>query len=128
MLGVFQKSNLRIEIDASESKIRESLLRTELLRSWLLSQTVPTGLPEYLSAGTVFVSWIGAISIRHEVQSVTSNALCLLLSQGIDGFHQWHWGEGWVQSCLEGVSILPINLGQTASLMRLREFLTHSQM
>ncbi|MEG5215625.1 hypothetical protein QUB48_07680 [Microcoleus sp. ARI1-A5] len=38
-------------------------------------------------------------------------------------FHQWYWGDGWVQSRLEGVSLLPLNLGQTASLLRLREFL-----
>jgi len=44
-----------------------------------------------------------------------------LLSQGIDGFHEWYWGEGWVQSRLEGVSILP-NLGQTLNLLRLRQF------
>jgi len=36
-----------------------------------------------------------------------------LLSQGIDGFHEWYWGEGWVQSRLEGVSILPLNLGRS---------------
>jgi hypothetical protein len=47
----------------------------------------------------------------------------LLLHQGIDGFHEWHWGDGWVQSCLEGVSLLPLNLGQTLTLVRLKQFL-----
>jgi len=45
----------------------------------------------------------------------------VLLSQGIDGFHEWYWGEGWVQSRLEGVS-MPLNLGQTLNLLRLRQF------
>jgi hypothetical protein len=49
----------------------------------------------------------------------------LLLSRGIDGFHEWYWGEGWVQSRLEGISVIPLNLGQTINLMRLKEFLSH---
>jgi hypothetical protein len=47
------------------------------------------------------------------------------LSQSIDGYHEWYWGDGWVQSRLEGISLLPLNLGQTLSLLRLREFLKH---
>lgn len=34
-------------------------------------------------------------------------------------------GEGWVQSRLEGISILPLNLGQTLNLIRLRDFLVN---
>ena len=55
------------------------------------------------------------------------NCLRLLLSLGIDGFHEWYWGDGWVQSRLEGVSLLALNLEQTASLLRLREFLAGKQ-
>jgi hypothetical protein len=55
------------------------------------------------------------------------NCLRLLLSLGIDGFHDWYWGDGWVQSRLEGVSLLALNLEQTASLLRLREFLAGKQ-
>jgi hypothetical protein len=55
------------------------------------------------------------------------NCLRLLLSQEIDGFHEWYWGDGWVQSWLEGVSLLALSLGQTASLLRLREFLAGQQ-
>jgi hypothetical protein len=55
---------------------------------------------------------------------VNENGLRMLLSQGIDGYHEWYWGEGWVQSRLEGVSLLPLSLGQTLSLWRLRFFVT----
>ncbi|MEG4629803.1 hypothetical protein QUB56_09295 [Microcoleus sp. AR_TQ3_B6] len=55
------------------------------------------------------------------------NCLRLLLSQGIDGFHEWYGGDGWLQSRLEGVSLLALSLGQTASLLRLREFLAGKQ-
>jgi hypothetical protein len=55
------------------------------------------------------------------------NCLRLLLSLGIDGFHEWYWGDGWVQSLLEGVSLLALNLEQTASLLRLRGFLAGKQ-
>ncbi len=64
----------------------------------------------------------GPGAVGHHADIADPNCLLLLLSQGIDGFHEWYWGDGWVQSRLEGVS-LPLNLGQTASLLRLREFL-----
>lgn len=72
--------------------------------------------------GTTFSSWLGPIAIQHQVEQVAPNHLRLILSQGIDGFHDWQWGDGWVQSRIEGVSLLPINLGQTLSLFRLQQF------
>jgi hypothetical protein len=63
------------------------------------------------------------VQIRHSVDVAESNCLRFLLSQGIDGFHEWYWGDGWVQSRLEGVSVLPLNLGQTVNLTQLRGFL-----
>jgi hypothetical protein len=71
-----------------------------------------------------FTTWTGPVAIQHQVEVQDSNCLRLLLSQGIDGYHEWYWGEGWVQSRLEGVSLLPLNLGQTLNLLRLRQFLT----
>lgn len=124
MYGTFQQSNLRIELEASEERIRDSLLRPEQFRRWLFPQSFSSGLPDLLQLGTVFTSWIGPIAIQHQVETVDSNRLCLLMSQGIDGCHEWHWGDGWVQSTLEGVSLLPLNLGQTLSLLRLRQFLS----
>jgi hypothetical protein len=123
MFGNFQQSNLRIELNAPEPKIRDSLLHPSQFRQWLWPQSFSEGLPETLEVGTIFTGWIGPIAIRHEVQSVDEHGIRFLLSQGIEGFHQWHWGDGWVQSSLEGISMLPINLGQTLSLLRLKAFL-----
>lgn len=123
MLGTFQHSSLRIEINATEQALRNSLLQPRQLRQWL-PQNISDGLPEELQVGTTFTSWLGPIPIQHRVERVDSTCLRFLLSQGIDGFHEWHWGEGWIQSRLEGISLLPLNLGQTFSLLRLRQFLT----
>lgn len=123
MFGSFQQSNLRIEIDASAQQITDSLLDTTQFKQWLFPQTFSNGLPDRLHTGLVFTSWIGPVPIQHQVDRVNNNELQFLMSQGIDGFHQWHWGDGWVQSCLEGVSLLPLSLGQTLSLLRLKQFL-----
>lgn len=124
MLGTFQQSNLRIEIEASETTIRDTLTLAASLQKWLAPQQLSTGLPERLELGTRFTSWVGPVPIQHCVDVAEPNSLRLLLSQGIDGFHEWQWGEGWVQSRLEGISVLPLNLGQTLSLLQLRYFLT----
>ena len=123
MLGTFQQSQLRIEVEASASKIGNSLLRPAQLEKWVLGQHFTPGMPEEIHPGFQFTSWTGPVSIYHRVDVAESNCLRLLLSGGIDGFHEWCWGEGWVQSRLEGISILPLNLGQTLSLLSLRQFL-----
>jgi hypothetical protein len=127
MLGTFQQSNLRIEIEASEQQIRDSLLCPVQFRQWLYPQSFSAGLPEQLYPNLIFTSWIGPVAIQHHVEVAEPNELQMLMSQGIDGFHQWYWGEGWVQSCLEGFSLLPLNLGQTLSLLRLRQFLASNK-
>ena len=124
MLGTFQQSHLRIEVEAPHTVIRDSLLHSEHLRRWLWPQKISAGLPEQLHQGLTFTTWAGPVAIQHQVQVAQSNCLRLLLSQGIDGYHEWYWGEGWVQSRLEGVSMLPLNLAQTLSLLRLRQFIT----
>lgn len=123
MFGRFQHSQLRIEVDATATSIHHSILYSRHLQAWMWPQHFGPGLPEQLHPGLVFQSWMGPISIEHRVDLVESNCLRLLLSQGIDGYHEWYWGEGWVQSRLEGISVLPLNLGQTYGLLRLREFL-----
>jgi len=123
MFGNFQQSQLRIEVEASETAIRDSLLRPVQLQQWLWPQRLAAGMPEQLHQGLTFTSWSGPVAIQHQVQVATPICLRLLLSQGIDGFHEWYWGEGWVQSRLEGISLLPLNLGQTISLLSLRQFL-----
>jgi hypothetical protein len=123
MFGSFQQSSLRIEMEAPQLKIAESLLCPGQFQQWLFPQTFSTGLPERLTLGTTYTSWLGPIAVQHRVERVSEQGMTLLLSQGIDGFHEWQWGEGWVQSSLEGFSLLPLNLGQTASLLRLKQYL-----
>lgn len=123
MLGIFQKSNLRIEVEASETVIRDSLLRSKDLKQWLWSQQFSSDLPEQLHSGLNFTTHVGPVAIQHQIEVAQPNCLRLLLSGGIDGFHEWYWAEGWVQSRLEGVSVLPLNLGQTLSLWQLKQFL-----
>ncbi|MBR8827027.1 MAG: hypothetical protein DSM107014_03815 [Gomphosphaeria aponina SAG 52.96 = DSM 107014] len=124
MLGTFQKSLLRIEIKASASLLHECLLDSSKLTQWLWWQRISRGIPEKLHSGLSFTSYIGPVAIEHQVEMATDNCLRMLLSKGIDGYHEWYWGEGWIQSRLEGISLLPLNLGQTLSLLSLREFVT----
>jgi hypothetical protein len=124
MLGTFQQSSLRIEVVASEQALRQSLTDLAKLQQWLSPLRLDRGLPAQLQTGLTFTSWAGPISIQQVVEQVESNSLRLLLSKGIDGFHEWYWGDGWVQSRLEGISLLPLNLAQTVSLLRLRQFLS----
>ncbi len=123
MLGTFQQSQIRIEVDAQQTVIRDSLLQPARLERWLWPQRFSAGLPEHLHPELTFTTWMGPVAIQHRVEVAQPNHLRLLLSQGIDGYHEWYWGDGWVQSCLEGISLLPLNLGQTVALLRLREFL-----
>lgn len=124
MLGTFQQSHLRLEVEAPHMAIRDSLLHVEQLRRWMWPQQFSVGLPEQLLEGLTFITWTGPVAVQHQVQVAQPNCVRLLLSQGVDGYHEWYWGDGWLQSRLEGVSLLPLNLGHTLSLLRLRQFLT----
>ncbi len=126
MLGTFQQSHLRIELEASEAAIKESLIRSEQLRQWFPLR-LATGLPEQLDQGLKFSSWVGPIAIAHYIELANENCLRFILSGGIDGFHEWMWGEGWIQSRLEGITVLPLNLGQSLSLLQLRQFLNQKR-
>lgn len=122
MLGTFQQSQLRIDLDARASDIRDSLLDTAKLKQWLFPQALTGNLPEKLQENLTFTSWLGCIAVEHRVDAIADNHLRLLLSNGIDGFHEWYWGDRWVQSHLEGISLLPLNLGQTVNLLRFRQY------
>ena len=122
MLGNFQESHLRIAIGVNESTIGSSLLKTKNLRQWLIPQNISYELPDTLEVGIIFTSCFGFVSIQHKVEIANKNSLRLILSKGIDGYHEWVWGDGWVQSRLEGISLLPLKLGQTFSLLKLRQF------
>lgn len=126
MFGTFQQSSLRIEINASEQALRESLTQPSKIQQWVAPIRIDRGLPEQLEAGVTYTSWVGPVPVQHYVDRVDSNGVRLLLSKGIDGYQEWSWGEGWVQSRLEGISLLPLNLGQTLSLLRLKQYLATS--
>lgn len=123
MLGNFQQSQLRIAVSGNHRLIRDSLLKSDYLRRWLIPQTLSADVPDTLKTGSTFSSSLGLITIEHQVEIANENCLRMILSQGIDGYHEWLWGDGWVQSRLEGISLLPLNLGQTFSLLKLRAFL-----
>ncbi|CCH67257.1 hypothetical protein RINTHH_11020 [Richelia intracellularis HH01] len=122
MLGHFQKSQIRIEIDASAKILRESLLLPEKLRQWVPFNNLSSEMPSELHVGLKFTNWNGLIPIGHYVDVVGDNSLRLILNQGIDGFHEWYWGEGWVQSRLEGVTMLPLALGNSLNLLILSNY------
>jgi len=128
MLGKFQQSQLRIELESTNNIIRDSLLKTEHLKQWIWPQTLSPDLPETLSAGLIFTNKLGLIEIEYLVKEANNNYLQLNLSKGIDGYHEWSWSDGWIQSRLEGISLLPLDLGQTYSLMRLRQYLAEKQL
>ena len=123
MLGNFQQSQLRIEVEAERETIGEWLLNTAKLRQWIWPQSLSGNLPEKLTTGLIFTSKLGFVEVEHQVVTADDNCLRLLLSKGIDGYHEWFWGDDWLQSRLEGVSVLPLNLGQTFSLFRLQQYL-----
>lgn len=131
MFGTYQHSNLRIEIDASAHQIEESLTSPSQLRNWLWPQQLDlpsNGSTTTLVAGQAFSSTLGVdlglAKVNHQVEVRSPHGIRFLLSGSIDGFHEWQWGEGWVQSRLEGISLLPLNLGQTLSLMKLKQYLS----
>ncbi|NCJ07005.1 hypothetical protein GS597_10890 [Synechococcales cyanobacterium C] len=126
MFGTYQHSQLRLETNASAQQLAAALTQTDQLRQWLWPQRLSQGLPQHLTPGLQFTSWTGPVAVQHQVEQLVPNGIRLTLSQGIDGFHEWSWGHGWVQSRLEGITLLPLNLGQTFTLLRLQAFLRQS--
>ncbi|ELR97809.1 hypothetical protein [Gloeocapsa sp. PCC 73106] len=123
MLGKFQTSNLRVEVEASGQLIRDYLIHPRKLREWFWLGNLSSGLPEIFSQGLNFTTTVGLVKIGHQVDVVEDYRLRFLLNQGIDGYQEWLWGDGWLQSRLEGISLLPLNLSQTATLWGFKQFL-----
>lgn len=123
MFGTFQQSSLRIEVEASEAALTKALTDVRALQKWLWFERFAIGYPDVLSAGVKLKGQVGFVPLQHEVELREPNRIRFLLSQGIDGFHEWAWGDGWVQSRIEGISLLPLNLGQTATLLSLKQYL-----
>ena len=124
MFGIYQQSNLRVEIDAATAQLSQSLTQPDRMRQWLWPQQFSSAFASPLSEGQSFSSYVGPIQIDHTVENLSDTSIRFLLHRGVDGFHEWHWGDGWVQSRLEGVSTLPLNIAQTTSLLRLRLYLS----
>lgn len=138
MFGTYQRSNLRIEVAADSELIAQSLTRLENLQQWMRPQQiygVTAGtLKAPLTVGQSFKSAVGLAPsaklefahIKHQTDLLVPNGVRFLLSGAIDGFHEWQWDDGWVQSRLEGISLLPLNLGQTLTLSRLKQYLAQA--
>jgi hypothetical protein len=123
MLGNFQRSELRIEVPATANTLRDRLLSPPALTKWLFPQQMSFPSQDLLTVGTKYRSTFGPIVVEYIVDRVDPQCLRLLLSNSIDGYHEWYWGEGWVQSRIEGISLIPLNLHQTTTLLRLRQAL-----
>lgn len=123
MFGTFQQSHLRIEVEATAAQLSRSLLQPDAFTQWLAPQRFSAPLPSRLEADSLYSSSLGPIKIDHRVVAADEQQLKLLLSGAIDGFHHWQWGDGWVQSRLEGITLLPLSLSHSASLVRLQQYL-----
>jgi len=122
VLGSFQNCYLRLEVEASARSLATSLLQPEHFRQWLAPQQWDAGLPVRLAPDTRFAARLGPVAIAHRVQVASDRTLRLLLSGAVDGYHEWYWGDGWVQSRLEGISLLPLQALHTVALWRLRAY------
>ena len=123
MFGTFQQSHLRIEVEATAAQLSRSLLQPDSFKQWLAPQSFSEPLPSLLQADTLYSSSLGPVKIDHRVVIADDTQLKMILSGAIDGFHHWQWGDGWVQSRLEGITLLPISLAHSASLVRLQQYL-----
>ena len=126
MFGTFQQSHLRIEVEATAAQLSRSLLQSESFKQWLAPQQFSSPLPSRLQQGISYSSSLGPVRIEHEVVVAEETQLKMLLSGAVDGFHHWQWGEGWVQSRLEGITLLPLSLAHSASLVRLQQYLKNA--
>jgi hypothetical protein len=126
MLGAFQSCQLRLEVSASRQKIQEALTSPAQLQRWMVPLQLEVGLPDPLTLDLTYKSQCLGLVIQHQVIGVGDSHLKLILRGAIEGFHYWHWGEGWVQSDLEGISLLPLQLLHSYSLLHLRFHLGQS--
>ncbi|NJL97452.1 MAG: hypothetical protein HC924_00765 [Synechococcaceae cyanobacterium SM2_3_2] len=122
MLGSFQQSTLRLEMDASAATLERCLKETALLRQWLWPQQLQEGIPEQLQTGIEFESWIGPVRIGHRVEQCFANQLQVSLWGGVDGMSEWVWGNGWAQLRVEAISLMPLSPGVLLSLGQLQAF------
>jgi hypothetical protein len=127
MLGNFQQSHLRIELSATAQAIGQQLGFADGLGRVLAPSKVSLAGQEPLRSGDRFAATFGWVTVEQQVAVVGDRGLRLLLHGGIDGYQEWSWGDGWVQSCTEGVSVLPLTALQTLQLMQLQRVLGNSK-
>ncbi|XFA73810.1 hypothetical protein RYO59_002064 [Thermosynechococcaceae cyanobacterium Okahandja] len=123
MLGTFQASHLRIEVPATAAQLTPYLTELKQMQQWLWPLHLEGG-GDRLQQGSQFTTQLGWLRIEHRVELISAGRLVLVLRAGIEGWQEWCWGDGWVQSCIEGVTPLPLELGQTLLLWRLRAALS----
>jgi hypothetical protein len=122
MLGTFQQSTVRVQVAASGALLRRCLTEFALVRQWAWLQNFPTDLPATMSRGLVFDSFFGPVRLGHRIEQLDDDELHMVLWGGVDGHMRWQWGDGWLQSTVEGVSLIPLALGQTTLLDALTRF------
>lgn len=128
MWGKFQSSQLRIEVKASAEKLKENLVNPKKLSKWFFPwQIKSNNLADSFKTGDKFTTSLGLLEINNQVEFINDNCLRIILSKGIDGYQEWSWGDGWVQSRLEGISLLPLNLAQTFNLLKFRELVKEKE-
>ncbi|MBF2097157.1 MAG: hypothetical protein IGQ88_02115 [Gloeomargaritaceae cyanobacterium C42_A2020_066] len=123
MIGRLQQSHLRIEVPATQAQLQDCLVRPAGLRPWFWLP-IPAHLSDPFDLGQTLTSWLGPIPIQAQVDQVGPGHIRFLFSGAVDGFQALTCGEGWIQSQLEGVSLLPLGVAQTLSLLRLRQSFT----
>ncbi|MFN4279545.1 SRPBCC domain-containing protein [Thermosynechococcus sp.] len=125
MLGRFQSSHVRIEVPATAEQVRDYLTQPAQLRQWLWPLRLQTT-GDRLQVGETFTGEFLGLKLEHRVELLTEGRLVLVLRQAVEGWQEWSWGDGWVQSCIEGVTPLPLELGQTFLLWRLKSALNET--
>ncbi|MEO1131148.1 MAG: hypothetical protein AAFX40_00415 [Cyanobacteria bacterium J06639_1] len=121
MLGTLQSSTVRVEIDATAAQLRHCLTDPATMARWLWPLELAEPQAPELQVGSQFTTRIGPLQFGHEVKALADGQLTLILWGGLDGWNEWLWGDGWVQLRAEGVSLLPLRLGQSVMLQRLRD-------
>ncbi len=125
MFGNFQQSHLRIELSATAQEIGRQLGFADGLRRLLAPSQVSLTGQEQLRSGDRFTATFGWVTVEQQLTVVGDRGLRLLLHGGIDGYQEWSWGDGWVQSRTEGISVLPLTALQTLQLIQLQQVLRH---
>ncbi len=89
MLGNFQRSELRIEVSATASTIRDRLLSPTSLKKWLSPEQMSFPSQDILTVGTKYKASLGPLAVSYQVDLVGDNGVRLLLCEAIDGYHEW---------------------------------------